>query len=253
MRARKHLLNFLIAAVLLAALAWTASGLDLRATDRIAVLFWLALCVGAECLWIRTPGGLATISMASCAHFAALLTLSRPEAMAVAGLGSAVAELFVLRKHWTRVVYNASQVACAVGIARGFLDATAGPGVLASGALAPMHLLALGVAATLYFLANHGATSLAVALDQGRSIADVWNENFGLRYEVFSSTALFCLGVLLAIQYQIAGSLGVIPLIIPVLLAKDGYDRFLASLTRKTPAGESRSRRPFERDPAKAA
>jgi hypothetical protein len=226
-------LRALVAITVSAAVLWTAWGLDPRISfTGSALWFWLALCFGAECLWIRTPGGLATISMASCAHFAGLLVLSRSEVMLVAMVASVLAERWVLRKAWVRVVYNAAQAAIAVGAARLCFDLLGGRIGPPVGPMLPTHYLALAAAGVLYFVMNHGATSLAVSLDQGRPLRVVWGENFGLRYEMFSSATLLCLGVLLAMQYLAAGALGVLPLILPVVLAKDGYDRFLASLNR---------------------
>ena len=44
------------------------------------LLFWLAACVAGEFLWVRLPVGSATISMAACFNFAALLVLPQPAA-----------------------------------------------------------------------------------------------------------------------------------------------------------------------------
>jgi hypothetical protein len=256
MNARKLALAVFVGVTVMVALAWTAPGWDVRASlSGSAVYFWLVVCLGAECLWLRTPGGHATLSMASSAHFAALLVLTRSEAMAVAAAASLLVELIVLRKPWARVLFNASQAACAVGLSRTCFDALAGPAAQVNGVLAPSHYLPLLAAATVYYVANHGATSIAVALDQGLSPWKIWRANFGIRYEAFSSATLFSLGALFAVQYQVAGALGVIPFILPVVLAKDAYDRFLASLRR---VGDDAGRpRPLQPDhgksPAEAA
>ncbi len=249
-RTRRIALATLVAVAVIVAMTWTAHGWNPRSSlAGGAFYFWLALCVGAECLWIRTPSGRSTISMASCAHFAALLVLSRSEAMAVAALASLVAERAVLRKPWIRTIYNAAQVACAVGVSNVAFFALGGSRSHVIQLMASGRYLPFLVAGLIYFTLNHGATTAAVSLDSGRAPWTVWRSDFGTRYEIFSSATLFSLGVLLAMQYQLGGVWGVIPLVLPVVLAKDGYDRFLASLQRSR-SGRAPSNPPEERVPS---
>src|SRR5947208_1766834 len=111
------------ATVLLAAAAtwksWTAVSLP-------AFAFWLVACTAGELLWVRLPFGAATISMASCFDFAALLVLPRGEAMLITALATVAAELGVMRKPPVRALYNGAQTALAVWAASWAFQAVSG-------------------------------------------------------------------------------------------------------------------------------
>ena len=190
-----------------------------------SLIFWAIVCLAGELMWIRLPLGRATLSMASCCQFAALLVLPRGQAMALTAMGGAFVEAAVLRKPARRVLFNASQAALSVGAASWAFAATSGLGSRLQPMLAHGQLLPFALAAAAYFLVNTGAVSLAVSLSEGVTPFAAWRRNFGHGYEILSSGALFSLGVLLATQYSAAGVAGTLLLALPLLLAYAGYRR----------------------------
>jgi hypothetical protein len=185
------------------------------------LLFWAVVSLAAELMWIRLPVGDATLSMASCSHFAALLMLPRGHAMAVTAVTGALAEAFVLRKPAPRVLFNAAQTAIAVGAAS-WLYGASGGGALLEG-LTHGRLLPILAAACAYFAVNTGLVSLAVSLSERVSWVSAWLRNFGHAQELVAGAALLSLGTLLAIQYAATGVAGTVLVAFPVALAHQSY------------------------------
>ncbi len=190
-----------------------------------AFWFWCGACLVGELMWLRLPLGGATLSMASCCNFAALLVLPRGHAMAVTALAAAVAELAVMRKPPRRVLFNAGQSALAVGAAASVFDMLRGaaPPPLEATPWAPFV-----AAAAVFTLMNYGAVSLAVALSERVSPFTAWRRNFGNAYDLLSSGALFSLGILLAVHYTMAGARMTALAVLPLVLGWVSYRRFIA-------------------------
>ena len=91
--------------------------------------------------------------------------------------------------------------------------------------VARAQLLPFILAAAAYFVINTGAVSLAVGMSEGVAPIDAWRRNFGHRYELLSSSALFSLGTLLASHYSAEGLGSTLLLVFPVVLAHQGYRR----------------------------
>lgn len=199
---------------------WTASGWTGR--PAASFWFWLGACLVGELLWIRLPVGRATVSMASCVHFAALLVLPCPQAMLIAAVTGPVAEALFMRKPLIRAFFNGGQATLAVGCASWML------GMLGGSASSPAQI-ALAVAAVVYFVVNTGMVSVAVALNERIPFAWAWRANFGTRHELISNGALFSLGALLASHYAAHGIGGTLLVILPLLVAHEGYRRCVES------------------------
>ena len=187
------------------------------------VLYWFIASLISELLWIRLPVGQATVSMASCAHFAALLSLPSGQAMALVAVSGAVAEAWVLRKPAQRVLFNSSQSALAVGAASWVVAPGAAIGGAPLGALASVHPVTLLFAAVTYFAINSGAVSMAVGLAERTSPLTAWKRNFGNRHELFANTLLFSFGVLLASGHARYGPVSLLLAIVPTSLAYLAY------------------------------
>jgi hypothetical protein len=186
---------------------------------------WFAMCLAGELLWVRLPVGQATVSMASCFQFAALLLLPRGHAMALAGLSTVLAESTVMRKAPLRSVYNGAQAALSVGAAGLALAAFEGAKNVTDMVYGfqPLPLLA---AALLYFAINTGTVSLAVSVSERISPWRAWRTNFGNRYELLSNGTLFSLGALLASHYATNGVKGTLLVVFPILVAHESYRRY---------------------------
>jgi hypothetical protein len=190
-----------------------------------AFWFWLAACLATELLWVRLPAGGATLSMASCCNFAALLLLSQGEAMLVAVASVFAAELLFLRKPVYKSLFNAGQTALAVGCASLIIvwigGGAGGPLYL----LSPMGFLALILGAAVYFLINSGAVSVAVAISEWRSVRTIWMENYGSYFELLCNVVLFAIAYLAAISYAYIGPGVTACLLLLLILADRGYQR----------------------------
>ena len=200
--------------------------------------FWLAACFLAELLWVRLPFGGATLSMASCANFAAILLLSRGEAMAAAAVSVLVAELFIVRKPWERALFNSAQTSLAVGWAALVYSLLGGKVGNPIAALSDPALTPIVLAAVIYSMVNTSMVSLAISLNQGISVFTAWRKNYANRFEFLSNGALFSLGTLLAVLYSIIGPMGTVLVLLPMLAMHEGYRRISRPnpLTKEEPA-----------------
>ena len=182
--------------------------------------YWLAVCFTAELLWVKLPLGRSCVTMASAAHFAALLVLPRGEAMLATALSGLMAEFLVLRKPAHRALFNTSQATLAVGAASLTLAALGGA-LPASGSIP--NLLALAAGGLVYFAVNTGAVSAAIALDQRVGFAGAWRTNFGTREELVSNGALFSLGAMVAALHPVSGFPAVVLALLPMLVTWQAY------------------------------
>jgi len=205
-------------------------------------LFWLIACIAGELLWVRMPVGNATISMASCFNFAALLVLAPREAMPVAALATLIAELVVMRKSFVRALFNSGQTALAIVLARTCFDAAGGRGVDPLELVSGLQLLPFLAAAAAYYLVNRAAVAVVIAISQGISPRESWRRNFGSAYDLLSTGAAFSLGALLATHYSGIGMVGTLFVALPLVLACDGYRRFTREAKSEQPADDSERR-----------
>jgi len=189
--------------------------------------FWLGVCLVAELLWVRLPLGGATLSMASCCNFAALLMLPRAEAMLAVAASVFVSELLFVRKPLQKVVFNSSQTALAVGAASMFFVLLGGRIGNPISIIAGVNILPALAAAVSYFLINSGMVSMAVSQTHGTSFISAWWENYGNRFEFISNGALFSLGILFALLYSISGITGLFLILLPMMVAYEGYKRMV--------------------------
>lgn len=182
--------------------------------------FWLAVCLAAELLWVKLPLGKSCVTMASAAHFAALLVLPRGEAMLATAVSGLVAELLVLRKPPVRAVFNSGQATLAVGAASLTLTAL---GFVGPNVAHPDNLPALAAGALVYFIVNTGFVSLAIALDQRLAPVAAWRTNFGTREELLSNGALFSLGAMVAGLHHVTGFSALVLATMPLLVVWQAY------------------------------
>jgi len=188
--------------------------------------FWFGACVAGEVLWVRLSAGAATISMASCFNFAALLVLAPREAMLVASAATIVAELAVMRKPLIRALFNGSQTLVAVALAGCCFTALGGHSASLVDLVSRLRLLPFLAAGVVYYLVNRGSVVVVVALAESIGVEDSWHRNFGSTYDPLSCAGTLSLGTLLATQYGSLGMIGTIFILLPLVLACDGYRRF---------------------------
>ena len=189
--------------------------------------FWLGACFAGELLWLRMPVGRATLSMASCFNFAALLLLPIDQAMAATALASLAAEVLVMRKPPVRALFNAAHTVLAVGASATVFLAISGGSRDLMAMVSQVRLLPLVGAAAAYYVVNRAAVSTAVGWHEGLSPTAAWRRNFGNAYELVSSGAVFSLGALIATHAAGAGLASTLLVALPLVIACDGYRRFI--------------------------
>jgi hypothetical protein len=240
MREKRKLGPVIMASVIAAAaLAAVALAGSWTGTPSAALWFWAGACLMSELLWVRLPVGEATISMATCFNFAAMLVLPRAEAMIAVGLSVAVAELAFMRKPPVRVVFNVGQAMLSVAAGALAFTLLAGDEHDPVALFTALHFAPFVVAGLVYSIVNTGAVSVPIALSEGISVGQAWRRNFGNGFELLSRGALLSLGVLVAIQHAFMGPLGTLLVVLPLLLARYGYERHLGG-KREAKAGEER-------------
>lgn len=239
MKTRRVLLSVWVGAIVGgAALLFALQGLPHPTRE---LLFWLGACIAGELLWVRLPVGSATISMAACFNFAALLVLPQNSAMAVTALATVIAELTIMRKPPHRALFNAAQTTLAVASASAAFLALSGHRPLID-LVSSFRLLPFLAAALAYYLVNRGAVVMVVAAAESIPPRESWKRNFGSGYDLLASGAGFSLGVLLATHYSSIGMVGTLFVALPLILACDGYRRLMGD-TRVAKTPEERERR----------
>ena len=212
-------------------LAWTFWGWNARgALSGTNLYYWFLLCMCGELLRINASSGKA--SMAACAHIAAMLVLRRPEAMAVVGVSSLLADRLIQKRTWWQSAFEAGALMCAVGLARVAFDALAPDDWKPSSVVAAGNYVPVLVAAGIYFASTFITRSVWSTLEDGSSLSNILSTPSGPKAELLSAGTLLSLGMLLAIQFKQAGALGAVTIAIPVIVAKFGLDQFSGSSGR---------------------
>jgi hypothetical protein len=197
-------------------------------------------------MWVKLPIGGATLSMASCFNYAALLVLPRGEALVATVLATILGEAVALRKPPVRVIFNSSHTTLAVAAGSWVFGRLAGGADSLVTLLAEMRLLPFLLSGLAYYAVNRVAVVLAVASCERLSPLEAWRRNFGTGYEALSAGAIFSLGALLATHYQGIGMVGTLLVALPLMLACDGLRRF--NRQSEPPSSQDTERR--ERDAA---
>ena len=205
-------------------LLWTVWGWNARATlSGTNFYFWFLLCMCGELLRTSSSGK-ATATIAACAHIASLLVLGRPEVMAVVGIATVVAGRLVHRRSWVESAFAAGTLMCVVALARMVFDALAVDGWRPSSLVAAGHYVPVLAAAAVYFVGAFAARFVWTVVEEGS--VSTGRAQFGPGFEFLSAGTLLSLGMLLAIQFKLAGAIGAMVVAIPVVVARHGLDSF---------------------------
>jgi putative nucleotidyltransferase with HDIG domain len=183
----------LLVAAAAAALIWTTAD-TFPPGHGIDLLIFLAAAVTSE-RWAVTSSLEGSMSLSLTVGFAAAILYGPAFAGIVAVGGVVISDLIISRRHWTRVVFNASQIAVSAGLAALVYEQLAEPG--------PVDLsrdaLAIAVAAVVFLVVNDTLVTIVIALS-GRSFLHEWAASFREMGILYVSMAP--LGALLAFAYQ---------------------------------------------------
>jgi signal transduction histidine kinase len=198
------------------------------AVDYKSLLFWAAICLIGEALWLRTMEGQATWAMTPTFHLAMALLFNPALFQPVIFITRALGDIIFRRSPWYKALFNGAQFTISATCAWAMYTLVAGgspvslQGLTDPRTLAP--LIALGAT---HFVLNTSLVSVAVALDQKQSIFHAWRRNFGYRSEAASSGTQFVMAVLLASLYQWAGYVAAALFLVPLLAIRLADMRYI--------------------------
>ncbi len=184
-----------IALVVVAAAALLSATASTFPRDHwIDLLVFLAAAIATE-RWAVASSLEGHMSLSLTVGFAAAILYGPAFAGIVAIGGVVISDLLIWRRHWTRVVFNAGQLAVSAALAAIVYARLAVPG--------PIDLsrdaLAIAVAAVVFLLVNDTLVTIVISLS-GRSFLHEWAASFREMGVLYVSMAP--LGALLAFAYQ---------------------------------------------------
>jgi len=182
------------------------------------VAAFLVLALVSEFAFLRLPIGTSTSSVSFIPYLAAVVLLGTDWAMGLTAVATFIAEAFVRRKAFIKIVHNTSKEVIAVGCA-GWLYASLGGESSIVGFTLDVGAFAAAVGC--YMLVNVGAPAVAIALSSGSRLTDSWRRLIGgsLLFDFLASP----LALLLAFLYTKAQLWGVIIVTIPLFLVRHVY------------------------------
>src|SRR5262249_20241540 len=110
-------LRLYVAATLLAAVAVLVTFWPQAFTrDWGHYVAWIVICLGSGTMWSNTISGGATWSLSATAGLSSAVLWGTGAGIWISALSTLIADLFVLRKPWVRVAFNAGQIAVATAV-----------------------------------------------------------------------------------------------------------------------------------------
>ncbi|MBD3162062.1 MAG: hypothetical protein GF346_07180 [Candidatus Eisenbacteria bacterium] len=200
-----------------------------------AFLLWLVFCVTAELLWLETPTGEATDSMASAFNVAVLYLFGNQLSLWIIGLSVLIATRYIQKRDWIKSIFGFGQM-----VITAFLAGSAFR-LLAGGAGRLEHFSSIGggagllICCVVYFAANTALVAGAVSLERRVGFWATLKENYLYRNALTSSGALFALSPILLLSYLAIGYPGVLLFFLPLVIVKN-QNRAYIELQRTTEA-----------------
>ncbi len=198
-------------------------------------LLWFLFCVVAELLWLETPTGEATDSMASAFNVAVLYLFGNTTSLWIIGLSVFIATRYIQKRDWIKSLFGLGQMVLTAFVAGTVFQLLAGgPGRLE-------HFYSLrGLAGLLsccvaYFVVNTVLVAGAVCLERKASLWETLKINYFYRNSLTSSGALFALSPILLLSYMSIGYPGVLLFFLPLVIVKN-QNRAYIELQRTTQA-----------------
>ena len=192
-----------------------------------SMLFWVAICLAAEALWLRTMQGQATWAMTPTFHLAMAILFWPAHFLPVIFLSRGVGDLIFRKSPWYKALFNGSQFTLSAAGAWAAYWLAGGSAMKLAALTNPrtiLPLLALGIT---HFLLNTLLVSVVVAIDQKQSISSAWKTNFGYKSEASSSATQFVMAVLLASLYSFVGYPAVVLFLVPLLAIRLADMRYI--------------------------
>src|SRR6266498_6139729 len=220
---RSRLLRFYVSVIAVGALAALLLASDVQVWDwsgsflngLIAILI---VALAAEISSVSVQVGTATVSVAFIPLLAAAFLFEPFWAMVLGGVTFFFVELWVRKKPWIKVVFNASKEVLALGLAASVYGLFGGHPSVHSFELVPLAILFSAVA---YSAASSVAVSFAVCLSEDIAFAAAWGRIYGgsVLYDLFA-TPLPALLAYLYVRWELGG---VVALAAPLFIVRRVY------------------------------
>jgi signal transduction histidine kinase len=198
-------------------------------------LLWFCFCLGSELLWLETPAGEGTDSMASTFNVAVLYLFGAGLSLWVIGLSVLAATRIFQKKDWTHSFFGLGQMVLTAFAAGTVFRLLAG----GAGAVSHFHTVrgigGLVLSCLVYFFVNTFLVAGAIALERRTPLVSTWKTNYVYRNALLSSGALFALSPMLLVSYLTLGYPGVALFFLPLVIIKK-QNREYIELGRATQA-----------------
>ncbi|MDM7913985.1 MAG: sensor histidine kinase [Candidatus Eisenbacteria bacterium] len=217
----------------------------------VSFLLWFLFSLAAELLWLQTPTGDASDSMASTFNVAVLYLFGSGLSLWIIGLSVLIATRFIQKRDWIHSFFGLGQIVLTAYVAGALFEVLAGgtgsighfsaflpiptisyislgyPGALMF--FPAFRLLgALVLCMVAYFFVNTLLVAGAVSLERGTAILPTLQTNYLYRNAVLSSAALFALSPILLISYLSLGYPGVLLFFLPLVIVKKQNSEYIA-------------------------
>jgi signal transduction histidine kinase len=198
-------------------------------------LLWFVFSFIAELLWLDTPTGEATDSMASTFNVAVLYLFGCGLSLWIIGLSVLLATRFVQKRDWVKSIFGLGQMVITSYLAGMTFVLLAG----GAGSIEHFHSVrgvgALLAVCVVYYAVNTWLVSGAVALASGTPVFKIWRVNYAYKNAILSSAALFALSPILLLSYLTLSYPGVLLFFLPLVIVKN-QNREYIELQRATQA-----------------
>ena len=200
-----------------------------------AFLLWLLFCVAAELLWLETPTGEATDSMASAFNVAVLYLFGNELSLWIIGLSVLIATRYIQKRDWFKSLFGFGQMVITAFLAGSAFRLLAGGSGRLEHFSSPGGLAGLLFCCVVYFAANTALVAGAVSLERRVPFWATLKENYLYRNALTSSGALFALSPILLLSYLSIGYPGVFLFFLPLVIVKN-QNRAYIELQKATQA-----------------
>lgn len=230
-RLRLYVAGTILAASAVLALGWP----EHFPTDWGHYVAWVVICLVSETMWSNTLSGAATWSLSATAGLSSAALWGNGAGIWISALSTLVADLFVLRKPWVRVAFNAGQIAVATAVGgmvfewmggRAALPVVAGGATIDRGHATSLMLPFLGLVVG-YFIVNRAMVALAVAWSAGRGWRQVLVEDWLYMARLELDAASFLLVPLMVISFTTVGYPGVLLFYAPLFMLFQSDRRYI--------------------------
>ncbi len=220
---RSRLLRFYVSVIAMGALAALLLASDVQVWDWSSsflngLIAILIVALAAEITSVSVQLGTATVSVAFIPFLAATFLFEPFWAMALGGVTFFLVDLWVRKKPWIKIIFNASKEVLALGLAASAYRLFGGHPSVHSFELVPAAILLSAVA---YSAVSSVAVSFAVSLSEGIDFAAAWGRIFGgsVLYDLFA-TPLPAFLTYLYVRWELGG---VVAIAVPLFIVRHIY------------------------------